>query len=108
METKKYNVIDSVPLIELILSLGYRSILVVEFLGEIQYWSVVEFDPATLGSDPVNFTTVRGVNISEFIEMNKKHTDSKSLSSMYDKFIEGKSITITKLQPSIKWQCFTK
>lgn len=96
----------NLTLIQVLVEEGYR-ILVLSVNNELQYWSFTEFTPNTSGSEPVEFCSVKGVDVTDFFNR-ESSKDVKIVVPNYEKFIEKTTTTTLKFSKNIIWQCFTK
>jgi hypothetical protein len=94
------------PIIEILVFEGFHIATVTKSTGEIQYWSVKQFDVNTSGSEPVEFIQFYGVNITEFVERSI-NTNVKEIVAQFEKWIEPHPVLIVKLPKFAEWQHYT-
>lgn len=86
---------------------GYR-IIVIQILGEIQYWASHKFEPNTLGSEPIDNINFSGINITSFVDKtviaNMKPID---IVNMLEVFIKDKVSLQVKMTKESQWQLFS-
>lgn len=86
---------------------GFHILTIINSIGDIQYWSTIQFDVNTSGTEPVEFIQVHGININEFMKKAPPTSNVKEVVAQFEKFIEAQPKLIVKLPKYSEWQYYT-